>query len=104
MANRTRKAKKRNDFETSRRQPLLLFPERRARRDRLGLSAGEFAVLERLSSPQKIQAFLNDPATKDYFTKQYINASYKNPDEFSAYIKSELTKWEGVIAKAGLKQ
>ena len=59
-------------------------------------------VVDRLA--KEIQAFLNDPATKDYFTKQYINASYKNPDEFSAYIKSELTKWEGVIAKAGLKQ
>ena len=58
MAKTTRRAKKRSGFETSPR-PVLLFPERRARRERLGLSPGEFAVLERLSSPQKIQAFLN---------------------------------------------
>jgi hypothetical protein len=59
MAKTTRRAKKRNGFETSPRPPVLLFPERRARRERLGLSATEFAVLERLSSPQKIQAYLN---------------------------------------------
>jgi hypothetical protein len=59
MAKTTRRAKKRNGFETSARQPTLLFPERRARQGRLGLSPGEFVVLERLSSPQKIQAYLN---------------------------------------------
>jgi hypothetical protein len=32
---------------------------RRARREDLGLTAGEFAVLRRLSHPHKIQAFLN---------------------------------------------
>ena len=58
MAKTTRRAKKRNGFETPR-LPALLFAERRARRDRLGLAPGEFAVLERLSSPQKIQAYLN---------------------------------------------
>ena len=59
MAKTTRRAKKQSSFETSPRQPVLLFPDRRARRARLGLSAAEFAVLERLSSPQKIQAYLN---------------------------------------------
>jgi tripartite-type tricarboxylate transporter receptor subunit TctC len=59
-------------------------------------------VVDRLA--KEIKAFLEDPATKEYFTKQYINASYKTPDEFSAYIKSELEKWDGVIKKAGLKQ
>src|SRR5262245_22407161 len=59
MAKTPRKAKKRNGFETAPRQPVLLYPERRARRDRLGLSASEFAVLERLDTPQKIQAWLN---------------------------------------------
>lgn len=32
---------------------------RRARREDLGLAPGEYRVLERLSTPQKIQAFLN---------------------------------------------
>src|SRR5437016_12835843 len=30
-----------------------------ARREHLGLAPGEFAVLERMSTPQKMQAFLN---------------------------------------------
>lgn len=59
MAKTTRRAKKRNGFETSPRAPALLFPERRARQGRLGLTPGEFAVLERLSTPHKIQAYLN---------------------------------------------
>jgi hypothetical protein len=59
MAKTPRRAKKRNGFETTPRQPALLFPERRARRQTLGLSPREFAVLERLDSPARIQAWLN---------------------------------------------
>ena len=36
-----------------------LSTRRRARREDLGLTPGEFAVLRRLSSPERIQAFLN---------------------------------------------
>ena len=36
-----------------------LATRRRARREDLGLTPGEFAVLRRLSSPERIQAFLN---------------------------------------------
>jgi tripartite-type tricarboxylate transporter receptor subunit TctC len=59
-------------------------------------------VVDRLA--KEIKAFLEDPSVKDYFTKQYINASYKAPDEFTGFIKSELEKWEVVIKNAGLKQ
>jgi hypothetical protein len=59
MAATTRNAKKRNGFELPPRKPVLVAPERRARRERLGLSAAEFAVLQRLDTPQKIQAWLN---------------------------------------------
>ena len=59
-------------------------------------------VVDRLA--KEIKAFLEDPATKDYFAKQYINASYKAPDEFAAFIKSELEIWANVIKTAGLKQ
>ena len=37
-----------------------LSSRRRARREDLGLTPGEFAVLRRLSHPHKIQAFLNE--------------------------------------------
>ena len=59
MAKTPHRAKKRSGFETAPRQPALLFPQRRARRSTLGLSPAEFAVLARLSSPEKIQAYLN---------------------------------------------
>ena len=60
MARTTHSAKKRSGFEPSApRQPVLVAPERQARRERLGLSPAEFAVLQRLDSPLKIQAFLN---------------------------------------------
>jgi hypothetical protein len=59
MAATTRNAKKRNGFELGPRRPVLAAPERRATRERLGLSPAEFAVLQRLDTPQKIQAYLN---------------------------------------------
>ena len=59
MAAKTRNAKKRNGFELAPRKPVLLTQERRVRRERLGLTPAEFAVLQRLDTPQKIQAHLN---------------------------------------------
>ena len=47
--------------------------------------------------------FLEDPSVKKYFSEQFITASYKNPDEFAAYVKSELTKWDDVVKTAGIK-
>jgi hypothetical protein len=58
----TRHAKKRNGFEFSRREALLGAPKH-ARPGLLGLSRGEFAVLRRLRTPEKIQAFLNATPT-----------------------------------------
>ncbi len=40
---------------------------------------------------------------KKYFSEQFITASYKNPDELAAYVKTELTKWDDVVKKAGIK-
>jgi hypothetical protein len=59
MGGTIRNAKKRSGFETELRRPALVAPERYAKRERLGLTAGEFKVLERLDTPLKIQAFLN---------------------------------------------
>jgi tripartite-type tricarboxylate transporter receptor subunit TctC len=58
-------------------------------------------VVGRLS--KAIQSWLEDPATKKYFAEQYITASYKDPKAFAAYIKDELTKWNGVVKSAGIK-
>ena len=53
-----RHAKKRNGFELPPRARPAVGP-RYARAAGLGLSAAEFGVLQRLSSPEKIQAYLN---------------------------------------------
>jgi hypothetical protein len=57
MGARPRHAKKQNGFGL----PPAAAParHRRAARELLGLSAGEFALLRRLTTPEKIQAFLN---------------------------------------------
>src|SRR5262245_27705965 len=47
--------------------------------------------------------FLEDPSVKKYFSEQFITASYKNPDQLTDYVKSELTKWDDVVKKAGIK-
>jgi hypothetical protein len=58
MRARTRHAKKRNGFALPASAPASLGP-RSASRARLGLTAGEFAVLRRLRTPERIQAYLN---------------------------------------------
>lgn len=47
--------------------------------------------------------FLEIDSVKKYFSDQVITASYKAPPEFAAYVKSELTKWDDVVKKAGIK-
>ena len=58
MRARTRHAKKRNGFSVPASAPASLGP-RSASRAHLGLTAGEFAVLRRLRTPDRIQAYLN---------------------------------------------
>jgi tripartite-type tricarboxylate transporter receptor subunit TctC len=58
-------------------------------------------VVARLS--KAIQEFLEEPSVKKYFADQFITASYKDGPEFSGYIKNELTKWDDVVKKAGIK-
>jgi tripartite-type tricarboxylate transporter receptor subunit TctC len=50
-----------------------------------------------------VSDFLEDPSVKKYFSEQFITASYKNSEELTAYVKSELTKWDDVVKKAGIK-
>jgi len=50
-----------------------------------------------------VSDFLEEPSVKKYFADQFITASYKKPDEFAAYIKAELAKWDTVVKTAGIK-
>ncbi len=59
------------------------------------------AIVDKLS--KAVSDFLEEPSVKKYFADQFITASYKKPDEFPAYIKAELTKWDDVVKKAGIK-
>jgi tripartite-type tricarboxylate transporter receptor subunit TctC len=47
--------------------------------------------------------FLQEPSVQKYFAEQFITASYKDTAEFTAYVKSELAKWDDVVKKAGIK-
>ena len=58
MGAHPRHAKKQNGFALPARSPAPLGP-RVARREHLGLSEREFAVLARLRTPERIQAYLN---------------------------------------------
>lgn len=59
------------------------------------------AIVAKLS--KAVADFLEEPSVKKYFADQFITASYKNPEEMTAYVKAELTKWDGVVKKANIK-
>lgn len=59
------------------------------------------AVVAKLS--KAVSDFLQEPSVQKYFSEQFITASYKNPEEFAAYVKAELTKWDNVVKSAGIK-
>jgi len=59
------------------------------------------AIVAKLS--KAVSDFLQIAAVQKYFSDQFITASYKNPDEFAAYIKAELIKWDNVVKSAGIK-
>jgi len=59
------------------------------------------AIVAKLS--KAVSDFLHEPSVKKYFSEQFITASYKDTPEFTAYVKSELTKWDDVVKKAGIK-
>ena len=46
---------------------------------------------------------LNLPDVKDTLFKQGIEAAPGTPEEFGAYIKSEISKWHKVVLASGAK-
>ena len=59
------------------------------------------AIIRRVS--QETVRFLNTKEAKDKFSEVRIQTVGNSPDEFSAIIKSEITKWEKLIKDAGIK-
>jgi tripartite-type tricarboxylate transporter receptor subunit TctC len=58
-------------------------------------------VVARLS--KEVAALLKDPEVVKIFTEQQILAFYKDSDDLTQYIKTELEKWDRVIKTAGIK-
>jgi tripartite-type tricarboxylate transporter receptor subunit TctC len=59
------------------------------------------AVIARLN--KDFTAVLNSPEVKQFLFNQGLDAAPGTPEEFGAYIKSEIAKWAKVIKAAGLK-
>ena len=58
-------------------------------------------IVNRLN--KEITAALNAPDIKEFLFKQGLDAAPNTPEQFSAYMKSEMAKWAKVIKAAGIK-
>jgi tripartite-type tricarboxylate transporter receptor subunit TctC len=59
------------------------------------------AIIDRLS--RESVKVLNSPVIKEQLFRQGLDASPSTPQEFSAYIKSEMAKWAKVVKASGAK-
>jgi tripartite-type tricarboxylate transporter receptor subunit TctC len=58
-------------------------------------------IIARLN--KELTAVLNSPDIKEALFKQGLDAAPGTPEEFGAYMRSEMAKWAKVIAAAGIK-
>jgi tripartite-type tricarboxylate transporter receptor subunit TctC len=50
-----------------------------------------------------IRAVINAPDTRERFLKQGLEPAGNTPEEFDAYIRSEIEKWSKVVKQSGIK-
>jgi tripartite-type tricarboxylate transporter receptor subunit TctC len=50
-----------------------------------------------------VAKLLSSPEVRQRFAARGLDARPTTPEEFSAYVKSELAKWHGVVEAAGLE-
>lgn len=50
-----------------------------------------------------VTKLLSSPQVRERLAARGLDAQPTTPEEFAAYVKSELTKWRGVVKAAGLK-
>ena len=60
------------------------------------------AVVQRLS--REIVGILDSPALREQFATLGVEPEPRTPQEFGAFIRSEIEKWGGVMKFAGMKQ
>jgi tripartite-type tricarboxylate transporter receptor subunit TctC len=58
-------------------------------------------IIDRLN--KELTAVLNSPDIKEALFKQGLDAAPGTPEEFGAYMRSEMAKWAKVIKAAGIK-
>jgi tripartite-type tricarboxylate transporter receptor subunit TctC len=58
-------------------------------------------IVARLST--EMRAILQAPDTRERLLKQGMEPVGNTPEEFDAYIKSEIAKWSKVVKQAGIK-
>jgi tripartite-type tricarboxylate transporter receptor subunit TctC len=51
----------------------------------------------------EVARFARDPEARQFFAQQGTEMTSSTPDEFAAYIKADIAKWEKVIRQAGIK-
>ena len=51
----------------------------------------------------EIRAVLQAPDTRERLLKQGLEPAGNTPEEFDAYIRSEIAKWSKVVKQAGIK-
>ena len=59
------------------------------------------AIIDQLNA--HIMALLDDPATRKKFEESYYDIVMLSADAFTQRVKSDLSRWPGVVAKAGIE-
>jgi tripartite-type tricarboxylate transporter receptor subunit TctC len=58
-------------------------------------------IAERISG--ELQKMLSKPEVKERMLNAGVEVFYTGPKPFDAYVRSELTKWTGLIKEAGIQ-
>jgi tripartite-type tricarboxylate transporter receptor subunit TctC len=60
------------------------------------------AIIDRLNN--EVKAIMATDEIKTQFLADGTEVDYQGPTEFDAFIKSEISRWDGVVKKANIKQ
>ncbi len=52
----------------------------------------------------EVNQIVGEPEIKEMFGKQAIELHVSHPDEFAAFVRSEMTRWEGIARASGVEK